>query len=70
MNQTGGGGMFGMGNMPEMYNLVVNTNSELATSILNNKDKDAQSLVKQALDSQTSKLAKGDLNRICKEVSS
>jgi molecular chaperone HtpG len=41
--------MFGMGNMPEMYNLVVNTNSELATSILNNKDKDAQeSLLKQA----------------------
>jgi molecular chaperone HtpG len=51
MSQSGGGGMFGMRNMPEMYNLVVNTNSELATSILNNKDKDAQeSLVKQALD--------------------
>jgi molecular chaperone HtpG len=28
MNQSGGGGggMFGMGNMPDMYNLVVNTN--------------------------------------------
>jgi molecular chaperone HtpG len=26
MSQSGGGGMFGMGNMPEMYNLVVNTN--------------------------------------------
>jgi molecular chaperone HtpG len=51
MSQSGGGGMFGMGNMPEMYNLVVNTNSELATSILNNKDAVAQeSLVKQALD--------------------
>jgi molecular chaperone HtpG len=51
MSQSGGGGMFGMGNMPEMYNLVVNTNSELATSILNNTDKAAQeSLVKQALD--------------------
>ena len=51
MSQSGGGGMFGMGNMPEMYNLVVNTNSELATSILNNKDKSAQeNLVKQALD--------------------
>jgi hypothetical protein len=23
MSQSGGGGMFGMGNMPEMYNLVV-----------------------------------------------
>ncbi|MBW4362189.1 molecular chaperone HtpG [Flavobacterium taihuense] len=51
MSQSGGGGMFGIGNMPEMYNLVVNTNSDLATSILNNKDKSAQeSLVKQALD--------------------
>ncbi len=51
MSQTGGGGMFGMGNMPEMYNLVVNTNSELASSILNTSDKSIQeSLVKQALD--------------------
>lgn len=51
MSQSGGGGMFGMGNMPEMYNLVVNTNSELASNILNSTDKSAQeSLVKQALD--------------------
>ncbi|MGM8361306.1 molecular chaperone HtpG [Flavobacterium sp. ARAG 55.4] len=51
MSQTGGGGMFGMGNMPEMYNLVVNTNSPLATTILSTEDKTAQeSLVKQALD--------------------
>jgi molecular chaperone HtpG len=51
MSQTGGGGMFGMGNFPEMYNLVVNSNSELATTILNTEDKSAQeSLVKQALD--------------------
>jgi molecular chaperone HtpG len=51
MSQTGGGGMFGMGNMPEMYNLVVNTNSELATNILNTQDKSVQeNLVKQALD--------------------
>ena len=51
MSQSGGGGMFGMGNMPEMYNLVVNTNSELASNILNTKDKTAQEgLVKQALD--------------------
>lgn len=51
MSQSGGGGMFGMGNFPEMYNLVVNTNSELATTILNTSDKSAQeSLVKQALD--------------------
>ena len=51
MSQSGGGGMFGMGNMPEMYNLVVNTNSNLATTILATEDKSAQeSLVKQALD--------------------
>ncbi|HEX8563066.1 MAG TPA: molecular chaperone HtpG [Flavobacterium sp.] len=51
MSQSGGGGMFGMGNFPEMYNLVVNTNSELATSILNTEDKSHQEhLVKQALD--------------------
>jgi molecular chaperone HtpG len=51
MSQSGGGGMFGMGNMPEMYNLVVNTNSDLATNILNTTDKLHQEhLVKQALD--------------------
>lgn len=51
MSQSGGGGMFGMGNLPEMYNLVVNTNSELAATILTTSDKLAQeSLVKQALD--------------------
>ena len=51
MSQSGGGGMFGMGNMPEMYNLVVNTNSDLAANILNTGDKSTQeNLVKQALD--------------------
>jgi len=51
MSQTGGGGMFGMGNFPEMYNLVVNTNSDLATTILSTEDKSAQEhLVKQAMD--------------------
>ncbi len=47
----GGGGMFGMGNMPEMYNLIVNTNSELVSDILNNTDKDVQNrLITQSLD--------------------
>ncbi len=51
MSQSGGGGMFGMGNMPEMYNLVVNTNSDLASRILNTEDQAAkESLVTQALD--------------------
>ena len=40
-----------MGNMPEMYNLVVNTNSDLANNILNTTDTSIQeNLVKQALD--------------------
>ncbi len=51
MQQTGGGGMFGMGNMPEMFNLVVNTNSELVGEILNTKTKKKQErLINQSLD--------------------
>lgn len=57
MSQSGGGGMFGMGNMPEMYNLVVNANSELATSILEAKDDAQKELVKNALD--LAKLSQG-----------
>ena len=54
----GGGGMFGMGNMPDMYNLIVNTNHELVTDILNTKTaKKKQRLVSQALD--LAKLSKG-----------
>lgn len=50
MQQTGGG-MFGMGNMPEMYNLVVNTNHELISEILNTKtEKKQERLIKQSLD--------------------
>ena len=52
MQQTGGGGgMFGMGNMPEMFNLVVNTNSELVGDILNTKTRKKQErLINQSLD--------------------
>jgi molecular chaperone HtpG len=52
MQQTGGGGgMFGMGNMQEMYNLIVNTNSELVIEILNTKTKKKQErLITQSLD--------------------
>lgn len=49
MQQTGGGGM--MGNMPDMYNLVVNTNHELVGQILNTKtQKKKERLIQQALD--------------------
>ena len=49
MQKTGGGGM--MGNMPDMFNLVVNTNHELVGQILNTKtSKKRERLILQALD--------------------
>jgi len=61
MQATGGGGMMGMGNFPEMYNLVVNTNNELVSEILNTKTKKKQErLVKQAFD--LAKLSQGLLH--------
>jgi molecular chaperone HtpG len=57
MQQTGGG-MFGMGNMPDMYNLVVNTNHPLVSEILQSKtDKKRQRLIEQSLD--LARLSKG-----------
>jgi len=52
MQATGGGGGMNMfGNMPEMYNLVVNTNSELVGEILGTKTKKKQErLINQSLD--------------------
>ena len=51
MQQTGGGGMTMFGDMPEMYNLVVNTNAQLVGDILNTEDKDSQErLINQSLD--------------------
>ncbi len=47
----GGGGMMGMGNMPEMYNLVVNANHPLVSKILNESEESKQkSMAKQATD--------------------
>ncbi|MDP2541482.1 molecular chaperone HtpG [Tenacibaculum discolor] len=45
-----GGGMMGMGNMPEMYNLVVNTNHELVSEILTADEDKQKQLVSQAFD--------------------
>ena len=52
MQQTGGGGgMFGMGGMPEMYNLVVNSNHELVSQILDTKTtKKKERLIRQSMD--------------------
>ena len=58
MQQTGGGGMFGMGSMPDMFNLIVNTNHELVGEILNTKtEKKKERLINQSLD--LAKLSKG-----------
>ncbi|WP_397363291.1 molecular chaperone HtpG [Olleya sp. R77988] len=47
----GGGGMQMFGNMPEIYNLIVNTNSDLVNEILNTKTKKKQErLITQSLD--------------------
>ena len=51
MQQSGGGGMFGAGSMPEMFNLVINTNSELISQIIKTKTKKRQErLISQSLD--------------------
>lgn len=49
MQQSGGGGMMGMSNFPEMYNLVVNTNNDWMQKILKAKGKQ-QDYINQALD--------------------
>ncbi len=46
-----GGGMDYMGTMPDVYNLVINSNHQLITEILNEKDnKNQENLVKQVTD--------------------
>ena len=51
MQQSGGGGMFGAGNMPEMFNLVINTNSDLISQIIKTKTKKKQErLISQSID--------------------
>lgn len=46
-----GGGMFAMNSFPDMYHLVVNANSQLATTIFNTTDTaEKQRLIKQAFD--------------------
>ena len=58
MQATGGAGMFGMGNFPDMYNLVVNTNSELASQILaKDNEEDKKATIAHALD--LAKLSQG-----------
>ena len=54
----GGGGMMGFGNMPDMYNLVVNGNHELVQSIFTEKDDTKKAgLIQQGVD--LAKLSQG-----------
>jgi len=47
----GGGGMMGMGNLPDNYNLVVNTNHKLVSDILNEKEEEKrEKMAKQLTD--------------------
>jgi molecular chaperone HtpG len=50
MSMTGGGPMMGMGNMPDSYNLIVNSNHKLITKINGMKGKPKTSLIKQVID--------------------
>ena len=58
MQASGGAGIMGMGNFPEMYNVVVNSNSDLASEILTKESKEEkEALINQALD--LAKLSQG-----------
>ncbi len=49
MQQSGGNGMFG--NMPEIYNLIINVNNPICSEILNSKSKaKKERLINQSLD--------------------
>ncbi|MFC0342653.1 molecular chaperone HtpG [Epilithonimonas hispanica] len=51
MQATGGGGMFAMGGFPEMYNLVVNSNSNFAEELLKKDNVEEKNvMINQALD--------------------
>jgi molecular chaperone HtpG len=60
MQQTGSSGIMGMGSMPDMYNLVVNTNHPLIGEILESKtEKKRKRLIQQGVD--LARLSKGIL---------
>jgi molecular chaperone HtpG len=60
MQQTGSGGIMGMGSMPDMFNLVVNTNHPLISEIFEAKtEKKRKRLIQQGVD--LARLSKGIL---------
>lgn len=48
--QQAGGNMFAMGDFPQMFNLIVNANSNLANEILKKPEEEKEALINQALD--------------------
>ncbi len=50
MSMTGGGPMMGMGNMPDSYNLVINSNHALINKINGLKGKNKSLLIRKAID--------------------
>src|SRR5690554_2559101 len=48
--QQAGGNMFAMGDFPQMFNLIVNSNSDLANEILKKPEEEKEALINQALD--------------------
>ena len=50
MSMTGGGPMMGMGNMPDSYNLVINSNHKLINKIHRLKGKEKSVLIKKSID--------------------
>lgn len=58
MQATGGGGMFGMGNFPDSYELIVNTNADFIGKIMNaSSEEERNQNIKYALD--LAKLSQG-----------
>ncbi len=49
MSMTGGGGMMGMQNMPDSYNLVINTNHKLISKILKTKGVSKKKLIQNSI---------------------
>jgi molecular chaperone HtpG len=50
MSMTGGGPMMGMGNMPDSYNLVINSNHSLINKINGLKGKNKSLLIRKSID--------------------
>ena len=50
MSVTGGGPMMGMGNMPDTYNVVINSNHKLISKINSLKGKKQSVVIQQSID--------------------